>query len=187
VQRQQPISVVLAWQQLVLCKRKLLQSLGFGDLRGPLREVAGAATAQAIHEDGGAGGLFAAEDAVFAAPLEKFAEGALASGGGGRFEVFVFCYGAVFVEVVVGPGAGLLVEDFAGQGEVEEVAGEGCRGGVCLVGFVWDVSGVEVGGDFLNELRWEGCEVVSHFLFPLGSEAVQMNRVDGGVPVDGLR
>jgi hypothetical protein len=32
-----------------------------------------------------------------------------------------------------------------------------------VVGFVWDVGGVEVGGDGLDDFWWDGGEVVGHF------------------------
>ena len=45
--------------------------LSFGDLLWPLLQVACMAAAEAVHEDGGAGALFAAEDAVLLRPFEQ--------------------------------------------------------------------------------------------------------------------
>lgn len=74
------------------------------------------------------------------------------------------------MQEVVGPGLGLLVEDFAGGGEGEEVFWDGVRawlGG--LVGFIGNVGCVEVGGDLLDYFGREGGEVV----------VVMAGRVDG--------
>ena len=66
------------------------------------------------------------------------------------------------------PGVGLLVQEFAGAGEVGEVAGvrllvgDASVVGVDLVEFsVGCVRGVETGGDILENLIWEGREVVA--------------------------
>lgn len=48
-----------------------LHSLGLGNLRFPLLAITGPAAAETIHEDGGAGGFLAAEDAGFGGPMQK--------------------------------------------------------------------------------------------------------------------
>ena len=61
------------------------------------------------------------------------------------------------------PGVGLLVQAFAGAGEVREVAGFGFVAGAGVAGVdevyfsVGDVRGVEVGGDLLEDFVWERC------------------------------
>ena len=80
----------------------------------------------------------------------------------------VFCDVAVGVQEKVRPGVGLLVQEFAGAGEVGEVAGvrllvgDASVVGVDLVEFsVRDVRGVEARGDVLDYFMGEGCEVVA--------------------------
>lgn len=65
------------------------------------------------------------------------------------------------MQEVVGPGLGLVVEDFAGGGEGEEVFWDGVGawfGG--LVGFVGGVGCVEVGGYLLDHFGGKGGEVI---------------------------
>jgi hypothetical protein len=67
--------------------------------------------------------------------VEEDAEGEFLAGDGqGGLGVFVFCYGAVGVQEVVGPGVGVMEEGFACWGKGDEVVGGGgwfrfgCRG-----------------------------------------------------------
>ena len=144
MQSQQLLGMVPARQQLVLLEFVFLDRVRLCDLLRPLLPVAGATAAQAVHEYCRAGGLLAAEDAVLTAPLQKLTERPLARCSLCGLIVLVLGYGAVLVEKVVGPVVCVLVENFAGRSEVEEVTGSGCGARIRGVGLVGDMGGEQV-------------------------------------------
>ena len=124
---------------------------------------------QPVHENRLSLRRFAAKDTVLHTPSQQLLQSRLLLCRRFRsLEDSVFCDVAVGVQEKVRPGVGLLVQEFAGAGEVGEVAGvrllvgDASVVGVDLVEFsVRDVRGVEARGDVLDYFMGEGCEVVA--------------------------
>jgi len=170
--------MVMGWQQLVFLEIVLFYRVGLCDLLRPLLAVTFATAAQAVHKDRRAGGLLAAEDAVFTAPLQQFAERPLARCSLCGLVVFVLGYGAVLVKKVMGPVVCVLVKSFAGRSEVEEVNGSGCGARIRRVGLVGDMGGKQVGGDLLCDFWWERSEVVSRLVLTVAVGVCWVGEVD---------
>jgi len=128
----------------VLLEFVFLDRLRLCDLLRPLLAVTSATAAQTIHEDRGAGGLLAAEDAVLTAPLQQLTERSLARCSLSGLVVFVLGYGAVLVEEMMGPVVCVLVESFAGRSEAQEIGRDGCGAGVRCIRLVGEMCGVQI-------------------------------------------